>query len=126
VGVDGPWQIELYETVDGACPFEAWHRKLPAGKRAMVEEALRDQLELRGIGVCGDGWGRALGGGPYELRIRRHGALLRAFFAPIAERELLLLGGLDKGRQAKRQTAAINACRARLADWHRRNMRFTA
>jgi putative component of toxin-antitoxin plasmid stabilization module len=124
--VGDDWQIELYETEGGACPFAAWHRKLPAEKRGFIDEAIRDELAWRGIGVCGDDWGRALGGGLYELRIRRHGALLRVFFAPVAERRVLLLGGLDKGRHAKRQTAAIRNCRIRLAEWHRRNMRFTA
>lgn len=125
-GMGGPWRIELYETVNGACPFEAWHRRLSVDKQVVVKESVQAQLVRRGTGVCSDDWGRALGGGLFELRIRRHGVLLRIFFAPIAERGLLLLGGLDKGRQAKRQTAAISVCRARLADWHRRNMKFTA
>jgi putative component of toxin-antitoxin plasmid stabilization module len=112
--------------VDGACPFEAWHSKLSAGKQVVINESMQAQLVRRGTGVCSDDWGRALGGGLYELRMRQRGVLLRIFFAPIAERSLLVLGGLDKGRHAKRQTAAIQACRARLAEWHRRNMRFTA
>ena len=123
--MDGSWRIELYETEGGAYPFDTWHRKLPPHKRGVVEEAIRNQLVPRGIGVCGNDWGRALGVGLYELRIRRRDVLLRVFFAPIDERTLLLLGGLDKGRQTKRQGAEIRACRARLADWHRRNMRFT-
>ena len=126
VGMGELWEIELYATVDGACPFEAWHRKLPAGKQVVIKESLQAQLVRRGTGVCSDDWGRALGGGLYELRMRQRRVLLRVFFAPIAERRLLVLGGLDKGRHAKRQTAAIQACRNRLAEWHRRNMRFTA
>ena len=125
-GMGELWEIELYATVDGACPFEAWHRKLPAGKQVVIKESMQAQLVRRGTGVCSDDWGRALGGGLYELRMRQRGVLLRVFFAPIAERRLLVLGGLDKGRHAKRQTAAIQACRDRLAEWHRRNMRFTA
>ena len=125
-GMGELWEIELYATVDGACPFEAWHRKLPAGKQVVIKESMQAQLVQRGTGVCSDDWGRALGGGLYELRMRQRGVLLRVFFAPIAERRLLVLGGLDKGRHAKRQTAAIQACRDRLAEWHRRNMRFTA
>jgi putative component of toxin-antitoxin plasmid stabilization module len=126
VGMGELWEIELYATVDGACPFEAWHRKLPAGKQVVIKESMQAQLVRRGTGVCSDDWGRALGGGLYELRMRQRGVLLRVFFAPIAERRLLVLGGLDKGRHAKRQTAAIQACRDRLAEWHQRNMRFTA
>ena len=126
VGMGELWEIELYATVDGACPFEAWHRKLPAGSQVVINESMQAQLVRRGTGVCSDDWGRALGGGLYELRMRQRGVLLRIFFAPIAERSLLVLGGLDKGRHAKRQTAAIQACRDRLAEWHRRNMRFTA
>ena len=126
VGMGELWEIELYATVDGACPFEAWHSKLSAGKQVVINESMQAQLVRRGTGVCSDDWGRALGGGLYELRMRQRGVLLRIFFAPIAERSLLVLGGLDKGRHAKRQTAAIQACRARLAEWHRRNMRFTA
>ena len=125
-GMSGPWQIELYETADGACPFEAWHRKLSTGKQVVIKESLQSLLVRRGTGVSSDDWGRALGGGLYELRVRQRGVLLRVFFAPIAERKLLVLGGLDKGRHAKRQTAAFQACRDRLAEWHRRNMRFTA
>ena len=126
VGMGELWEIELYATVDGACPFEAWHSKLSAGKQVVINESMQAQLVRRGTGVCSDDWGRALGGGLYELRMRQRGVLLRVFFAPIAERRLLVLGGLDKGRHAKRQTAAIQACRDRLAEWHRRNMRFTA
>ena len=126
VGMGELWEIELYATVDGACPFEAWHSKLSAGKQVVINESMQAQLVRRGTGVCSDDWGRALGGGLYELRMRQRGVLLRIFFAPIAERRLLVLGGLDKGRHAKRQTAAIQACRDRLAEWHRRNMRFTA
>lgn len=126
VGMGELWEIELYATVDGTCPFEAWHRKLPAGRQVVINESMQAQLVRRGTGVCSDDWGRALGGGLYELRMRQRGVLLRVFFAPIAERRLLVLGGLDKGRHAKRQTAAIQACRDRLAEWHRRNMRFTA
>ena len=118
--------LSISETVDGACPFEAWHRKLPAGKQVVIKESMQAQLVRRGTGVCSDDWGRALGGGLYELRMRQRGVLLRVFFAPITERRLLVLGGLDKGRHAKRQTAAIQACRDRLAEWHQRNMRFTA
>ena len=126
VGMGELWEIELYATVDGACPFEAWHRKLPAGRQGVIKESMQAQLVRRGTGVCSDDWGRALGGGLYELRMRQRGVLLRVFLAPIAERRLLVLGGLDKGRHAKRQTAAIQACRDRLAEWHRRNIRFTA
>jgi putative component of toxin-antitoxin plasmid stabilization module len=126
VGMGELWEIELYATVDGACPFEAWHRKLPAGSQVVINESMQAQLVRRGTGVCSDDWGRALGGGLYELRMRQRGVLLRIFFAPNAERSLLVLGGLDKGRHAKRQTAAIQACRDRLAEWHRRNMGFTA
>ena len=43
-GMGELWEIELYATVDGACPFEAWHRKLPAGKQVVIKESMQAQL----------------------------------------------------------------------------------
>jgi hypothetical protein len=41
VGMGELWEIELYATVDGACPFEAWHRKLPAGSQVVTKSPCR-------------------------------------------------------------------------------------
>ena len=90
-------------------------------------------LQHLGIGVCGTEFGRQLGGGLFEFRLRRDLAdilgkggeekvLLRVFCHAHGRRLVLLLGGYDKGEDtsAKRQEAEIALARKRLADWKRR------
>lgn len=104
--------------------------------------ALRYLLATEGIGICASEYGRHLGHGLFELRIRHDGqtilkkaglpipagtpradVLLRVFCHATGERVILLLGGYDKGGEPspRRQAREIEVARRRLADYRRRN-----
>lgn len=119
-GMRGPWRIEYYVDEFGRAPFRRWVDGLPALQAQLVWKAVADELAMRGPDVCADHWGRNLGGGLYECRIRRQHVVLRVFFCTDHGRVVVLLGGFDKGSQPKRQGAAIAVARQRLADYRRR------
>lgn len=75
----GPrWQVEFL-AVDGVEPARRWFDGLgDTTKQNAVIAAIEHVLIPDGIGVCASEWGRSLGGGLFELRIR-HAA------APVAE-----------------------------------------
>jgi len=118
-GMGGPWQIEYYVDEYGREPFRRWINSLPPGQADVVLEAVVDQLAVRGPNVCFDHWGRNLGGGLYECRIRRQHITLRVFFCTDRGRVIVLLGGFDKGHQPKRQSTAITVARRHLAHYRR-------
>jgi hypothetical protein len=82
----------------------------------VVTTAVEAILAVEGIAVCRTEWGKALGGGLYEFRIRRtlrtiadsvgvpvppgipadRPVLLRVFFTVRIGRVIVLLGGYDK------------------------------
>jgi hypothetical protein len=98
------------------------------------------------LGIVGTEYGKALGGGLYEFRLRHtadevlarrrpvgavrrlaaravgESVLLRVFFAAHDDRVILLLGGYDKGRfpTKKKQQREIELARSRLSDWGQR------
>lgn len=87
-------------------------------------------LQHRGLDVCGTPWGKQLGAGLFEFRIRvERGSvtaqlppekvLLRILCHAHGERVILLLAGYDKGSDPshRRQQAEIAEARRRLADW---------
>ncbi len=128
------WTIEI--ACDG---FERFMRKLPAYERDVVDAALGHVLAVEGIGICDSEWGKALGGGLYEFRVRRslavilnsagvagdsrarRAVLVRVLCAFSGNKVVILLGGYDKGRDpsAKRQQREIAAARATLSAWKR-------
>jgi putative component of toxin-antitoxin plasmid stabilization module len=81
-------------------------------------------LQQQGIGVCGSAFGRQLGGGIFEFRLREPPLLARIFCHAHGNRVILLLGAYDKGRDpsARRQNREIALARARLAEWRARNL----
>jgi hypothetical protein len=112
--------------------------------------AIDEILAFEGPGICGTRYGRALGRGLCELRVRhsaaelrarfqphgldtrpaipsaagdRGGILLRLFFHPHGDRQILVLAGYDKGVRpsARRQSKQIQLARRRLADHRRRH-----
>lgn len=119
--------------------FERFMRKLPGYEQAVVDAAIRHVLAVEGIGICDSEWGKALGGGLYEFRVRRsltailssagvadagrarRAVLVRVFCAFSGNRVVILLGGYDKGRDpsVKRQQREIAAARATLSAWKR-------
>lgn len=102
-------------------------------------------LQVDGIGVCRDAYGKQLGDGLFEFRLRHDAAeilrsvgkpardephgeriLLRVFCHAHGDRVILLLGGYDKGADPskKRQQREIAEARRRLADFRRRESRL--
>jgi hypothetical protein len=96
---------------------------------------MNEVLQLLGVGVCATKFGKQLGEGLFEFRLRRDlreiapvgeadsgKLLLRVFCHAHGNRLILLVGGYDKGEHPspRRQNAEITLARARLRDWRRR------
>ena len=137
------YRIEFYEDEHCVEPVLRWLREelTPAQRRAMGV-AMREVLEEMGVGVCETEFGRQLGGGLFEFRLRQDAEevlrrvgkeprraepkgeriLLRVFCHAYGDRVILLLGGYDKSRDPKerRQQREIEGARDRLADFRRR------
>lgn len=126
---------------DGA--FEKFFSKLPEYEQAVLAAAVELVLERLGKEICQSEWGKALGGGLYEFRVRRSlksilGAaeqevaaalagidqpvMLRVFCTFHGAKIILLLGGYDKKRDpsVKRQQREIRRARKRLKSWRER------
>lgn len=122
--------------------FERFFTSLPEYEQAVLTAALTHVLEVRGIDVCSGEWGKALGDGLYEFRIRRslqailneagepvpkdlasadRKVLLRVFCTFHGKKIVLLFSGYDKGKDpsAKRQTREIKTARKMLKIWKR-------
>lgn len=126
------YELEFYEDASGDQPVLRWLREeLTLAKRKALGHAMNTVLQRLGLGVCGTEFGKQLGGGLFEFRLRRDlrnpaGAreeggriLLRVFCHAHGDRLLLLVGGYDKGEHSspRRQGAEIALARARLKDW---------
>lgn len=135
----GDFEIEFYEE-GGRQPFRQFLDDLDSTKRLAMIAAIEQVLAKQGIAVCKSTWGKALGGGLFEFRVRhtaveirrmfegdpprrstdREGppgkVVLRAFCHAHGNRLVLLLGGYDKGQapSAKRQQKEIGTARKRL------------
>lgn len=137
---DAMYTIEFYEDEHGDSPVYRWITEdLSADKRRALEVALREILAPRGIGICKLEFGKQLGQGLFELRIRQDAAtllarvgkdpadesgssekiLLRVFCHAYGDRIVLLLGGYDKAEQPKprHQNKQIEIARKRLKVW---------
>ncbi|GBE23378.1 MAG TPA: hypothetical protein ENH00_15000 [Actinobacteria bacterium] len=115
-------------------------------KRGALPAALQEILARHGKDVCNTEYGKNLGKGLYEFRLRhtydeivaQHsdaGSIappsrdrdacvpLRVFFYPHGDKLILLLSAYDKGRQAssRRQDKEIKRARRFLADYKRRS-----
>ncbi len=103
---------------------------------------MRHILQRLGIHVCGTEYGKQLGGGLFEFRLRGRDLstvtpasgepepgeakmLLRVLCHAHGDRLVLLLGGYDKGQHPspRRQSAEIAIARKRLRDWKARRPR---
>ena len=60
------WTIEY----DGDA-FERFYSSLPEYEQAVLAAAIRHVLAVDGIDVCSGEWGKPLGAGLYEFRVRR-------------------------------------------------------
>jgi hypothetical protein len=112
------WEVEFYADESGREPCRAWIQKLTPYKRLALEEAIRLVLMRRGPDVVQTEFGKALGGGLYEFRLRWSAAdvqrkiggvstasvvkaekiMLRVFFCTSGRRIILLLSGYDKAK----------------------------
>ena len=137
------YRLEFYEDENGDQPVLRWLRKeLTPTQRRAIGVAMNEILQAEGIGVCRTAYGKQLGGGLFEFRLRHDAAeilrslgrpardqatseriLLRVFCHAYGGRIILLLGGYDKGADpsSKRQQKEIAIARKRLADFQRRS-----
>jgi len=132
------YELEFYEDAHGDEPVLRWIREeLTLAKRKALGHAMNTILQEVGLAVCGTEFGRQLGGGLFEFRLRRDlreaagtheetgRILLRVFCHAHGDRLILLVGGYDKGEHPspRRQSAEIALARTRLKDWQARSGR---
>lgn len=130
------WDVEFYADEAGREPCREWIERLSRQKRAAIETALDLVLVPRGLDVVETEYGKALGKGLYEFRLRwsaqevasKVGAvltqpipetesiLLRVFFCTSGSKIILLLSGYDKATDpaGHRQDKEIAAARKLL------------
>jgi putative component of toxin-antitoxin plasmid stabilization module len=135
------YTIEFFEDENGNKPVRDWIMEdLSRTKRQAIGAAMQHVLQVHGIGVCGSEWGKQLGDGVFEFRVRLKGTelvnkgwsaksaadeseeiVLRVFCHAYGDKLVLLLGGYDKGEKPskKKQSSEIATARARL-EAHRR------
>lgn len=123
-----PFTTEVWEP-----EFPRWYRSLPEYEQAVLDAAIEHILERFGPDICKSEYGKSLGEGLYEFRVRqslqailkRAGSdfsasqtahrpvLLRVFCTFYGERVVLLLHGLNKGEDSsgKRQDREIATAR---------------
>jgi phage-related protein len=68
------------KTMLAAKPCLEWIRELDARERRVLGTALREILQQQGINVCSSSFGKQLGEGLFEFRLRTTRQCLRADF----------------------------------------------
>ena len=135
-----PFTLEFYVEPDsGRAPVHEWiTSELSPFQRRSLGVAMSEILERQGIAVCGGEYGKQLGQGLFEFRLR-HGAdeivamftsqkpdardaeaiLLRVYCHAYGDKIVLLLAGYDKlaSPSKKRENEAIALARRRLAQF---------
>lgn len=123
-------------------PVLGWMRNLDPHLRRAIGVAIREVLQRHGIEVCKGEWGRQLGKGLFEFRVRhsadeviamftdlsprrepfRGRVALRVFVHAHGDKLLLLLGGYDKAADPsdRRQGQEIELARKRLREYRLR------
>ena len=135
---------KLFRDDDGSRPAREWLQSLPAAKRAAAVAAIEYVLTEFGPDVCGTEYGKHLGKGLFEFRIRHdegvilrkagqetdaheetERVLLRIFCHAHGDRIVMLLGGYDKGAAPsdRRQQREIETARKRLRSFELREKR---
>jgi phage-related protein len=133
--------LEFYEDEHGDEPVLRWLRGLSPIQRRAIGVAMAEILQVEGVNVCRGPYGKQLGDGLFEFRLRHDAAeilrglgtpfrdepgservLLRVFCHAHGDHLILLLGGYDKGSDPsrRRQQREIEIARTRLADFRRR------
>ena len=123
--------------------FTRFATSLTPRKQAVLRSVIENVLMVAGINICDSEWGKPLGGGLYELRIRRAPSLprvseqgeklsgdtgaggpvlLRVFCVFYDNQTIALLSGYDKGRDSshRRQAREIGLARKEQARWKER------
>jgi len=103
--------------------FEAFVKKLPQGHRNAIDAAIDEDLQAHGPDICNRSLGKALGGGLYEMRLRKNpNILLRVFFG-VHRGLVVIVGGYDKKSDPseKRQAKEISDARNVFSDWRANN-----
>jgi phage-related protein len=116
-------RLEFYLEASGRQPVREWLMEdLTSEQRRTVGAALFNILQQQGINVCESSFGRQLGGGLFEFRLREEPMLVRIFCHAYGDRVVLLLGGYDKARDPsdRRQEREIATARTRLEEWRDR------
>lgn len=131
-----PYTLVLYADASGREPFVRFLDGLEPRKRAALVAALQEILGHQGLGVCSSEFGKNLGRGLAEFRLRHsydeiarrlpggevpipvrgsdQHVLLRVFFhAYDGDKIFLLLGGYDKGRRPSKKQQQAEVARAR-------------
>lgn len=141
-GDDPPYEITFYseDESEEEGPVWKWLQSLDLPAQRAATAALEEILAHQGVNVCKTEWGKALGEGLFELRIRRPAKqilalvgspkaedeedsneklLLRIFFHPYGQRLIVLLGGYDKHERPSEhhQQQQIAIARKRLKQW---------
>ncbi len=134
------YTIEFFRGADDSEPVRRFIDSLSNDKRDALLAALAKILARQGLDVCRSEWGKQLGGGLAEFRLRhdereilaRDGIstsdlpesspekiLLRVFFHAHGKRLILLLTGYDKGARpnARHQQREIERARTHLKEW---------
>lgn len=144
---EGPeWEVEFYADKDGREPCREWAEQLSPQKWAAFTAAVSLVLARRGLDVVQTEFGKALGDGLYEFRVRWSPAeiahklgglsaadvgaapeaiLLRVFFCTAGRKVILLLSGYDKARDSsdRRQQREIAQARRHLKAYRERQRR---
>jgi len=131
------WTIEYEGSV-----FERFFLSLPDYEQVVLSAAITNVLEVDGIGICSSDWGKQLGDGLVEFRVRKSlrsilavageevptsvvGAdrpvLLRVFCAFHGSKIVLLYSGYNKKKDSsdKRQQREIRIARKIHLKWKR-------
>jgi hypothetical protein len=72
------WEIEFFADGHGREPVREWMEDLSKQKRMALEEAISVVLAGQGLAVVGTEYGKALGQGLYEFRLRWTAAEVRS------------------------------------------------
>lgn len=136
------FELVFFVEDDGKPVVRDWLRSLSLTKKQALGTAMREVLQELGLDVCGTEFGKQLGKGLFEFRLRQktgevrggkgqklppEAILLRVFCHAYGDRVVLLLGGYDKGEDTstKRQAKEIEEARARLRRWKARQKRVS-
>lgn len=134
------YEIDTYQRPDGTRPFDNFFGDLSAVEKAALLQGIRRVLAYEGTDVTKSEWGKNLGQGLYEFRVRRRAeeiesmfqervgpdialpgasesVLLRAYFYPHGDKLILLLSGFDKGARPKDEDAQIAYARLLLKEF---------